>query len=119
MTAVIRGTPSLAGAVAGDIQAAMKNINSTAYIRVPLRGDQRRAHQFPHPADEVRDDGFVAYLNGVAVASRNAPVTPEGDVELRRHRLTSGAEAIQFEDFDLTPVAGLLRPGANVLAIHG
>src|SRR3954463_3355552 len=119
MTVLIRGTPSLSGAVAGDIQSAMKNINSTAYIRVPFVVTNSAPINFLTLRMKY-DDGFVAYLNGVAGASRNAPVTP--DVPTWTSAATAShpdAEAIQFEDFDLTPVAGLLQPGTNVLAIHG
>ena len=103
MTVVIRGTPSLSGALAGDIQAAMKNINSTAYIRVPFVVTNAAPINFLTLRMKY-DDGFVAYLNGVAVASRNAPITP--DVPTWNSAATAShpdAQAIQFEDFDLTP----------------
>ena len=63
------------------------------------------------------DDGFVAYLNGIRVASANAPAATQWD---------SGAStthddslAIQFESFDITPRNDQLKAGKNVLAIHG
>ena len=54
-----------------NVESAMHNVNSTAYIRVPFNVDQldlnglllRMKHH----------DGFVAYLNGQQIASRNAP----------------------------------------------
>jgi Bacterial Ig domain len=58
--------------VTTDVAAQMKNVNATAYLRLPFNS--------PDPAclDQLRlrmkyDDGFVAYLNGVEVARRNAP----------------------------------------------
>ena len=69
------------------------------------------------------DDGFVAYLNGVEVTSANAPGR-NGDLgTLNWNSLATtphtDAEAVVFEDFDLTAHLGLLQPGTNnVLAIH-
>ncbi len=61
------------------------------------------------------DDGFVAYLNGVRVASVNAgPEDPGADT-----RATAGHEAGAPERFDLSQHAGLLRSGRNVLAVAG
>jgi hypothetical protein len=55
-----------------DVASQMKNVNSSAYLRLPFNA--------PDPAciDQLKfrlkyDDGFVAYLNGVEVARRNAP----------------------------------------------
>jgi lysophospholipase L1-like esterase len=65
------------------------------------------------------DDGFVAYLNGTAVARSNAP---EGAVGWDSTATTSHVDtrAIEFEDIDLTEFIGLLHPGEdNVLAIQG
>jgi len=63
------------------------------------------------------DDGFVAYLNGIRVASANAPAATQWD---------SGATtthedslAIQFESFDITSRNDQLKAGKNILAIHG
>jgi hypothetical protein len=119
MTAVIRGRASLSSAVVSDLQAAMQGINSTVYIRIPFLATNAAPLYFLTLRMQY-DDGFAAYLNGVAVAARNAPVAP--DVPAWDSAATAShpdAEAIQFEDFDLTPVIGLLRPGTNVLAIHG
>ena len=63
------------------------------------------------------EDGFVAYLNGVEVARRNAPAnlawlsTATTDRDLQ---LASIAEEINLSDH-----LGELQNGTNVLAIHG
>ncbi|MCF7973174.1 MAG: lamin tail domain-containing protein [Phycisphaerae bacterium] len=78
------------------------------------------------PAEYVRlllrmkyDDGFVAFLNGLPVASANAPGPDQlawDSLALSRH---DNAMALMYEEFVL-PQAGLdaLRTGHNVLAIH-
>jgi hypothetical protein len=63
------------------------------------------------------DDGFVAYINGVRVASAAAPASLAwNSVSTTAHPNT---ESIVFVDYDLTPFRSLLHPGKNVLAIHG
>lgn len=59
-------------AVVTDVAAQMKDVNATAYLRLPFNSPDADC------IDELKlrmkfDDGFVAYLNGVEVARRNAP----------------------------------------------
>jgi hypothetical protein len=61
------------------------------------------------------DDGFVAYLNGACVARANSPV-PDPDFD---SIATAKHEPGRAECFDLTPHAGRLVRGENVLAIAG
>ncbi len=63
------------------------------------------------------DDGFVAYLNGEHIVSRNAPEDPQWYSEATAER--ANTDALLFEDIDITPGLGLLRNGLNVLAIQG
>jgi hypothetical protein len=119
MTMVIRGRPSLSSGIATDISAAMQNVNASAYLRIPFVVADPSAIQFLTLKMKY-DDGFLAYLNGVGVAARNAPVAP--DVPAWNSTATADrpdVEAVQFQSFDLTPVVGLLQPGTNLLAIHG
>ncbi len=60
------------------------------------------------------DDGFVAYLNGTEVA-RSQTVTNDTPGRAR----ASTHEAYNFEPFEISDARGLLRAGANILAIHG
>jgi hypothetical protein len=62
------------------------------------------------------DDGFIAYVNGVEVASRNAPVSPAWDS--RATALHDDAVAVIFEEIAFQGASGLLQ-AQNVLAIHG
>jgi len=58
--------------IGSDLEGALFDRQSSAYLRVPFHGDGVDAIDFLH-LDMKYDDGFVAYLNGVEVARRNAP----------------------------------------------
>ncbi len=59
----------------GNLKSVMKDINASAYLRVPFDA----ASAFDSIALSMKyDDGFVAYLNGTEIARRNAPVAQTG-----------------------------------------
>jgi hypothetical protein len=100
-----------------NVRNQMYGANASCYIRVPFTLGSVPAFD----ALKLRmkyDDGFVAYLNGTKVASRNAPTTPTwNSISTQGH---SDAEAVVFEDIDITAASsGLLVSGTNVVAIHG
>ncbi len=102
--------------IATDVRSQMLGVNSSAYDRLPF--------SVANPADIGRlvlrmkyDDGFVAWLNGVEIARKNAPDTNLwNSAATARH---SDNLAMQFEDFDISGTIGALTVGANVLAIQG
>jgi len=119
MTMVIRGTPTLVGSIRSNVQALMHRVNATAYLRVPFVVTNPAAINCLTLRMQY-DDGFIAYLNGVGVLGRNAPEPPW--MPTWNSTATGSrpdSQAAQFVDFDLSPHVGLLRPGYNVLAIHG
>jgi hypothetical protein len=63
------------------------------------------------------DDGFSAYINGKRIASRNRPRQLSWDSQAT----DSSAEVVadRFETYDLSHLLDSLKPGENVLAIHG
>ena len=104
------------GLIGTDVRTAMYNVNASAYIRLPFEVSDPL--QYDSLTLRVNyDDGFVAYLNGVEVARRNAPAflhwnsTATGTHE--------NAQALAVEAIDLSGYLGLLRAGQNVLAIQG
>ncbi len=107
---VERLVPQAPGNVLG---AMMLSNNASIYIRIPFNVvDPGSYHSVKL---RIRyDDGFVAYVNGQVVASRNAPGSPQWN---------SAAVAINngtaVEEELVIPNSGLLQTGANVLAIHG
>ena len=98
-----------------DLLESMREINSSAYVRLEFDVDNPSALIFPTLRMKY-DDGFAAYLNGVFVFSRNAPEDLSWDSAASTSN--SDSRAVQFEDFELSLEPGVLRAGRNVLAIH-
>jgi hypothetical protein len=93
--------------------ALMIHSNATAYLRVPFTLSD------PGQVSALRlrmgyNDGFIAHINGLTVASRNAPASPAWN-----STATASRTVTTPEDIFVIPPPGLLVPGANVLAIHG
>lgn len=63
------------------------------------------------------DDGFVAYLNGVEIASANADESTQWNSTASA--IHDDQDAVQFQDFDASAAISALVVGENVLAIHG
>ncbi|HEY0549473.1 MAG TPA: lamin tail domain-containing protein [Verrucomicrobiae bacterium] len=94
-----------------DVNTAMSNVNSSAYIRIPF--------QVPDPTNissltlRMRhDDGFAAYLNGNEVVRVNAtnPLT-------YLSAATTNHSPAVVDSFSFN--AAFLQSGTNILAIHG
>jgi len=107
---------SLASLIGTDVRTAMQGVNASLWGRVGF--------DVPDPGAidlltlrMAYEDGFVAFLNGVEVARRNAPADVQWDSAATADRPAGDAEAP--ESIDLTDVAGILQPGANVLAFQG
>ena len=110
------GEVGFSALVRSDIGDAMLGQASSAYLRIPFDVDNALT------LDSLTlrmnyDDGFVAYLNGVEVARRNAPdaLTFDSTSTLDRPE----RNALMVEDINLTEHLALLNSGANLLAIHG
>jgi len=100
-----------------DLKSSMKGQSSSAYLRIPFSLPQ---------LDYVQglklwvnyNDAFVAYINGVEVARRNAP---GGELSWESAALSvRSQQAARFvEEIDLVDVQSRLNTGENILAIHG
>lgn len=113
---------NFAGLFGTDVIAEMYNGRKSVYIRIPFTVDD--------PAEVETlilrmkyDDGFVAYLNGVEVAHANAPGRDGNPLPLTWQSGSTAShadtEAVVFQPTDVTAHKHLLRPGRNILAIHG
>ena len=95
------------GAFATGTEAAMFNVNASILTRtaftVPGAAPQCASLNVTY------DDGFVAWLNGVEVARRNAPAVPD---------FNSTATATALATANIPLAAGALE-ASNVLAIQG
>ena len=109
---VVSGYTELIGL---DVQSGLFNQNTSAYIRIPFTVDD------PSPPEvltlRVRyDDAFVAYLNGTEVARSGATgiVAWNSAADVDR----PDGDALQWEEFPITHLFGLLEQGPNLLAIQ-
>lgn len=106
-----RGKPGFGFGRDDEIQTELPEGLATIFVR-------RRFDYQPGARNlvlEIRyDDGFVAYLNGIRVASDKFPE----DVDpVFTSEATGSHSARNVERVDLTPFLDLLQPGENVLAM--
>jgi hypothetical protein len=109
------GTVDYTPLIGTDIEAQMHTVSATALVRVPFT--VTGSADFDSLTLKMRyDDGFVAYLNGVEVARRNAPASPA--VNSAATALHEDAQAVVDEEIDISDFADAVQLGSNVLAIH-
>ncbi len=98
--------------------SAMYGVMESCYIRIPFNvpGDPAAITRLTL---RVRyDDGFVAWINGNRVGSRNfaaATIAWNDDADAGH----SDSAAVVFEDIDISAYIGSLRSGGNLLAVQG
>jgi hypothetical protein len=101
-----------------DLEAQMYGQNTSCYIRIPFTADAGELSRLTDLTLRMKcDDGFIAYLNGVQVARSNFSGTPAWNSNADAS--TSDSLAVVFDDIDISDSLGSLRPGDNLLAIHG
>lgn len=100
---------------AGILQTPLPEGTTTAYLRqvFPLLS----VPDYVQMKLRIRyDDGFIAYLNDVEIARRNAPLNlVYNAAAISDH---SDSLAVEFEEIDVSVNIGNLAVGENVLAIH-
>ncbi len=104
------------GLIATDVKSEMLGKASSVYYRKTFNVADPAARQ-SLTLQVKYDDGFVAYLNGVKIAERNAPGSPGFDSTATTEH--PDGQAILFEEIDVSAHLGLLKAEDNVLAIHG
>ena len=109
--------PTYDALLATDLEAAMAGANSSVRARWTFDVDSTAT------GDDLvlkiqYDDGFVAMLDGVEIARRNAPEgTPAWNATATASRTRE--ECLATETIVIAGGAGLLSDGENVLAIQG
>jgi len=97
-----------------DLQAQMAGVNASAYVRLPFF--------LANPSVETLsllmqyDDGFIAFLNGQEIARRNAPASPQWNSSATAEHFN--AQALVFEEINVSAYRNLLQSGNNLLAVH-
>jgi hypothetical protein len=110
------GNNSIRPLLRTDVAGPMAGRASSAYLRLPFTV----ANPGVFTTLTLRmtyNDGFIAWLNGVEVARRNAPAAAQWN-SLALAPLPA-TNVLATGEIDLTSQLNLLQPGANVLAIHG
>ncbi|WP_052573979.1 lamin tail domain-containing protein [Haloferula sp. BvORR071] len=100
-----------------NIVGSMKGLGTSALLRIPFVPES--VNSFDSLLLRIKyDDGFVAYLNGVEVARRNAPAVVAWDSVATATRTTE--TGLIAETIDISAYLSLLVAGQpNVLAIQG
>jgi len=101
-----------------DVGNAMYGVNPGCYIRIPFEVTAEDHEQISGLQLKARyDDGFIAYLNGAEILRIMFDGDPSWSSEsLGNH---SDLDAIDLETFVVAENVDALRPGQNILAIHG
>jgi hypothetical protein len=107
------GYPDLAGIDA----SAMLGVSGSAYLRVPFTVDAAALESLVGLTLNMKyEDGFVAWINGVEVASSNRPAALAWDSTATAVR--TDLSAVEFAPFDISAHLDALQPGDNLLAIQ-
>ncbi|MEM7394850.1 MAG: lamin tail domain-containing protein [Verrucomicrobiota bacterium] len=100
-----------------DVEGPMFNTNGSVYVRMPFVVNTPTSEVVELSLKMKYDDGFIAYLNGVPVASNNAPPAPQWNSNAAGPN--PDAQAVLFETFSIANPTSILVQGTNMLAIHG
>ncbi|MBN1854672.1 MAG: chitobiase/beta-hexosaminidase C-terminal domain-containing protein, partial [Pirellulales bacterium] len=104
------------GLITTNLEELMYDQTTTVYLRIPF--DVADPNVFSLLTLNIHyDDGFVAYLNGVKIAERNAPPDPSFDSFASASH--PDTQALIPEPIDVSAHLGDLVSGENILAIHG
>jgi hypothetical protein len=100
-----------------DVGDAMQGVNASLFSRMEFTAGSLAGYDTLTLSMKY-DDGFIAYINGVEVARRNAdnPLTWNATASAAQ----DNAQAVIFEEIDISAHLGLgtIVDGLNVLAIH-
>ena len=104
------------GVIETDVLSSMYNTSPGAILRIPFVPQD--VGNLASLSLRMRyDDGYVAYLNGVEVARRNAPANVAYNSTASSDR--NDNDGLLIEDVDISSHLGLLNNGVvNVLSIH-
>ncbi|MEN8773562.1 MAG: CotH kinase family protein [Akkermansiaceae bacterium] len=100
-----------------DILNTSWGINASVYLRIPIQADLDPANIESLTLRIKCDDGFAAYLNGHYATGINHP-DPLAWNSLATNA-TPDAQALAFQDFDISASILNLENSQNILAIQG
>ncbi|MHC4544680.1 MAG: lamin tail domain-containing protein, partial [Planctomycetota bacterium] len=101
-----------------DVQDDMLGVNASLWMRTEFNLEEEEAEIFDVLTLRMKyEDGFVAYINGQEVASRNSPNSVEWNSTADSNRPIE--DSLAFEEINLMAFVDTLQTGRNALAIHG
>ena len=115
-----QSVPQYTGLIATNVPQ-MQNANASAYVRVPFNVNPEDLTNLSGMTLRMKyDDGYVAYLNGVEIARKNAGGTAGTPLAYNATAASdrSNALALAFEDVDVSAFTNLLVQGQNVLSVQ-
>ena len=115
-------TVAFAPYISTNVQATMQGVSTTLLTRKDFTLTAQQITDTGYLQLNIRhDDGFIAYLNGVKVAERNAPASSPGSPSgtSAATAVRADADAIIQEKINITAFKSSLVAGNNVLAIQG
>ena len=99
-----------------DLRGVMENLSPGAFVRIPFTVADPGTLG-PLFLQMRYNDGFVAWLNGTEIARQNAPDTVAFDSTAATNR--PPRLALEAERINVSAQANTLKPGVNILSIHG
>ncbi|HON07166.1 MAG TPA: discoidin domain-containing protein, partial [Verrucomicrobiota bacterium] len=98
-----------------DLQSRMFGINASAFVRLPFLASE--VGSINNLTLQIRyNDGFIAYLNGVKILERNAPVNPNWNSAAITNRTVN--DTITPEVVDISSFIPLLINRTNLLSFQ-
>jgi hypothetical protein len=110
------GQQSFDDIIASDVRAEMEGVNASIWTRIEFTGGDVSSYNTLTLRMKY-DDGFIAYINGMEVARRNADNPLAWDTTASAPH--DDAQAVIFEDINISGHLDELVAGTNVLSIHG
>ncbi len=108
--------PGYRGLIATDLEERLHGVNASVYVRIPFQVEDPAALESLSLRMRY-DDGFIAYINGQEAARRNAPAVAVWNSAAPGER--ADVDALAGEEIPFSAALAALRPGKNVLAVHG
>ncbi len=104
------------GVVRTNIEAGMRNVNASCFVRVPFTAPGPGA--FTSASLLMRyNDGFKAWMNGTLIGEGNAPAAPVWNSTATASRTTDAS--LVTSGFNITSFLPGLINGSNLLAVQG
>ncbi len=101
-----------------NLLTEMSGLQPSVFLRIPFTLNPADLQGLEQLKLQVRyDDGFVAMLNGVVIASANAPDNPAWNSSATTSNPDNAA--VEWQLFDVSDHLNTLQAGQNILTIQG